>query len=359
MQALEEIFYNPKTGYCGLKKLIERAKHLHLDHDEIETWYKSQSVNQVYKTEKSNSNIPFTTNHQGRIVADLIDISLLHRKNDNYKWILTCLDARSRFTWAFPMKRKNPDEVLEYLKEINRKYKIHTLTVDDGGEFKGSVSSWCEKKGIEIWIANPKQNTKNRTALVESFNRRLLRILFKHMNAKNSYRWIDILDDAVVNCNFGNSLDVQFVSRTKMIDEFEIGDTVRIVIPRTVFSKPTREPTWSQELYQILSRDHARYILVDENFKVIKLHYLPRQLMKVKIIEPITLDEWNDKMGEMRKTNEKYDAMAEARLEKSFVKKQRQTGLDIDSETGIIDKYHKNQPATEKRIVKKPARYTE
>ena len=175
-------------------------------------------MNQIFKTEQTISNIPFFAKKVGQIQADLIDIHLLARKNDGYKWILTVIDVKTRFGWAFPLKKKDPKEVLFYLKIVDRELLLSkglqltplisgivTLTVDDGGEFKGVVKKWCQEKDIPIWIANPVQNTKTRTALVESLNRFLLRKIFKWMKANNNYRWVDRLHEFVSNCNASGS----------------------------------------------------------------------------------------------------------------------------------------------------------
>ena len=82
------------------------------------------------------------------------------------------MDVKTRFGWAFPLKKKDPNEVLIYLKIVDRELFISkssrvsdsqrnrrflkaqgvvTLTVDDGGEFKGVVKKWCiEIKPLKI-----------------------------------------------------------------------------------------------------------------------------------------------------------------------------------------------------------------
>ena len=42
--------------------------------------------------------------------ADLIDVSNISRFNDDNKFILTCIDVFSKFTWVVPIKRKQPDQ---------------------------------------------------------------------------------------------------------------------------------------------------------------------------------------------------------------------------------------------------------
>ena len=347
-----------------MKQLYELARENSLDltTTEIAKWYREQPVNQIFKTEQTMSNIPFFAKKVGQIQADLIDIHLLARKNDGYKWILTVMDVKTRFGWAFPLKKKDPKEVLIYLKIVDRELFISkssrvsdsqrnrrflkakgvvTLTVDDGGEFKGVVKKWCIEKDIPIWIANPVHNTKTRTALVESFNRFLLRKMFKWMKANNNYRWVDRLHEFVANCNKSHSLNKNYESGQVLVNPFEIGDSVRVVIPRTVFSKPTREPTWSDEVYRIYTRDHARWVLTDSNYKVIPLHYLPRQLLKVPhlISTPISMA---------------ADELVVEKADQRVITKQRQTNLDTTGKDIVIPKRLK---VDGKRKAKVPSRY--
>lgn len=338
MDALTELFYSPETGFCGLKQLLKLAKEnkLKLSSGEITEWYKNQSINQVFRKDYKTSNIPFYAKKVGQIQADLIDISLLARKNDNYKWILTVIDVKTRFAWAFPLKKKNPAEILEKFYQIQSDLKnvgkdIVTLTVDDGGEFKGVVKAWCKSQEIPIWIANPTQNTKGRTGLVEGYNRTLLRKMFKWMKSGDNYRWVEFLDDFVKNTNSEKSLKKSFLTLDlQIIDPFDIGDFVRIILPRTIFSKPSREPSWSDKVYRILTRDHARYKLTDDEFKVLPLAYLPKQLQKVS------------KHSNILDSN----SLKESQLEKRIVTKQRQSNLDMSKVIG-----HEKEIAIPKRLV--------
>lgn len=331
MDELSKLFYDPLVGFTGLKELkrryfaMHRKNKLKLSDKDIEDFYWAQPINQVFKTQKSKSNIPFNVKEKGRIACDLIDMNLLKRRNNNFKWILTAIDMRSRYAWAFPVKNKSPSEILEHLKTLP----LTSLTVDDGGEFKGVIKKWCFDNNIDVYVGNPAQNTKGRTALVEGLNRRLLAMLWKYMRSRDDYRWVDVLSSIVSNYNTGKSLEVAFKSRDsgKLVDPFKIGDYVRTVIPRNVFTKAMREPNWSEDVYQILTRDGARYKLIDHNYKMLPIAYLPRQLLPAKL---------NDTSVHIVIDNEtEEDDVEKLKNAKRFLKAQRQSGLDVDEDGNI------------------------
>jgi hypothetical protein len=48
-----------------------------------------------------------------------MDFSKYSHSNDGNNYILTAIDGYSRFTWAFPIKHKKPEEILPHLKSIH------------------------------------------------------------------------------------------------------------------------------------------------------------------------------------------------------------------------------------------------
>jgi hypothetical protein len=276
MEHLSEIFYNTRTSYTGLKPLIKRAEHLNLDDDEIKEWYESQPINQVFRKITKSSNIPFNVKEPGRIAMDLIDMGTFGSKNNGYRWILSCIDMMSRYAWCFPVKRKKPELILVHLKNLP----FSSVTCDSGNEFKGVVKKFFKDNDIPIFLANPNAGTKGRTNLIEGFNHNIQRILLKYMKL-NGVRWIDVLDDIVENYNTDKDLKKKFENNRELIDPFNSGDYVRIQKMKKTFDKRVRNTDYSDDVYRIIYRDGARYILADKNYNFLDEKYLPRQLLKV------------------------------------------------------------------------------
>ena len=49
---------------------------------------------------------------------DLVDLSSLSRVNDNYKFLLTCIDVLSKYAWVVPMKDKSAKSLVDAVTSI-------------------------------------------------------------------------------------------------------------------------------------------------------------------------------------------------------------------------------------------------
>ena len=104
-------------------------------------------------------------------------------------YILTAIDMYSRYAWAFPIKSKEPTEILPHFKKIMKF--LHdcnagkvagadaqpwiTFTSNAGNEFKGVVKKWLDENNIKQYIAYDPDDpdVKNKAALIENFNSQL------------------------------------------------------------------------------------------------------------------------------------------------------------------------------------------
>ena len=316
MKSLHDLYYDPVNGYCSLRKFIVIGSKHGYSRADVVDFYDSQMVNQIYR-KPVKSNIPYRSDRPGRIIADLIDISLFSRVNGGNKWILTLIDVQSRHGWAFPMKNKKPESVLEHLKDLDVDMK--TFTTDKGSEFMGVVAKWLKSKKIEQWISP----LKGRTNLVELFNKIVITKLFRIMKHQGNHRWVDVLDSVVEGYNADKPLGSHFHER-ELIDPFSIGDYVRIPYKGQQFmAKNAREQKWSDEIYRIVSMDHARYVVIDDKYKSLDMSYLPRQLLAVKPYSTIGSTEMAEEMAEIKK-------------KVKFVRAQRKSGLDVDADGNVI-----------------------
>jgi hypothetical protein len=379
MDRLSDIFYDPKTGYVSINRLIAKARDakITLTDDEIRDWYSKQEINNTFAQPPTRNKVEsFAKIYAptiGYLVADLIDISNLYKSNAGYHWILTMIDTHSRYAWAFPLKSKSPTEVAPDMRKVFEVIKAKaplwergqqkakerfTLTTDDGSEWKGDVGKLIKEFDVEHFIGNPKDNTKRRTAMVESFNKSLLRLIFKVLHANDTVRWVDILDDVMKNYNSTphsstkeSPIDI-FEGKVKSEetpveyhDDFKIGDKVLIAkfLDDTsgTFAKKTREPSYGTQTYLIVGRDGIRYRLSEDApiLKILPKSYLPRQLRKVGKISTAPREEKPKLLkGDRGKSvlPKTSELIKQAKSEKRFTTLQRTSGLDVNKEGDII-----------------------
>ena len=130
---------------------------------------------------------------------------------NTYKYILTGIDVASRYKVARPLRTKKSSEVAFVLDEIYEKggaFKYpKAFQCDNGSEFKNEVTKLLEKHNLEIRRATTKHK-HTQTAFAEAFNKALVKLLFKPMDAqelqdpeKISTIWVKNLNKIVSKMN--------------------------------------------------------------------------------------------------------------------------------------------------------------
>ena len=105
---------------------------------------------------------------------------------NKYKYILSGIDAASRYKVAGPMRTKQAKDVAEMIADI---YKVGPPTFpkifqcDNGSEFKGEVTKLLEKHEVKIRRVTTKYNHTH-TAFVEALNKVLAEQLLKVQDAQ-------------------------------------------------------------------------------------------------------------------------------------------------------------------------------
>jgi hypothetical protein len=372
MSKLEEIYYNTKTGYMSKDKLVKLAKMMKIDKEEAEEFYNNQPINQIYKNnnqKKKFTSIESPNFQPGCLQMDILFLTRFSKKeNNNMQYLLNIIDVYSRYVRSYPLKNKDIvsvyPHVVEYIKEFKNIYPKNeiTMTHDDGGEFKGKVKEFFKNENIKTYIANPNNNTKNRTYIVERWHRTFWNKLKKILTHEESLKWVDYYENIVEFYNNSihsktkmkpKSIFIDKESRmidtiidlekTKIEEKLNVGDKVRVIKKNKVFNKNSYEPKWSIPIYIIDKIEGNRYFLKFKNGNTKRKTYLIRELQKVK-------DEVEEKENfvEISKKNKKN---------KVFVRSQRRDLGSVDDEGNPDNK--RLIPEREKRVRKQVQKYGE
>lgn len=127
---------------------------------------------------------------------DLADMADVKSKNNDMRYILTCIDILSRYAWARPLKTKSGENVAAAIEDIfNSNGRIpKRVQTDQGREFHNHhVKQLLAKHNVELFSV--KSPTK--AALVERFNRTLKTKIWKMFTSNNNQKWLDALQDIV------------------------------------------------------------------------------------------------------------------------------------------------------------------
>jgi len=271
---LSEIYYNPSKGFCGGTALLKQArlKYPKLKKSQVIEWLSKQPTYSVHKparrTYPRNKVIVSSIDEQWQ--ADLVDLQSLEKYNDGFKYLLTCIDLFSKFAWAIPLKSKVSDNVknafITIFKTGRKPYKLQT---DKGTEFVNKeVQKFLKSEDVDFFTTN----SEMKASVVERFNRTLKEKMWKYFTHRNTYRYIDILTELLINYNNSYHRTIKMapskvnstneneilnkvfrIKDSKLKFKFKIGDEVRINKLKRTFEKGYT-PNWTEEIFIISDR---------------------------------------------------------------------------------------------------------
>lgn len=240
--------------------------------------------------------------------TDLIVIPALAKENKNHKYILTCIDVLSRYAFAVPIKTKSGADVAAGLRLIFKKHKRipKKLQSDNGREYyNANVKKLCKQHDI-IHFSSMSQT---KCALVERFQRTLMTKLYRYFTAKNTLKYIDVLEALIKSYNnkYHRTLGMAPVEVTKknvkavfqhlygsVLNKkvqrfrFQIGDLVRISKHKRLFTKGYLR-NFTDEYFKVIDRVPSypvTYRLSDLKDNVIGGIFYQAELQRVRILDP-------------------------------------------------------------------------
>ena len=125
-------------------------------------------------------------------------------------YFVTFIDDCSRKVWAYPLKTK--DQVVDVFKEFHVRVeretgqKLKCIRSDNGGEYMGSLDSYCKKQGIRHEVTVP--GTPQHNAVAERMNRTIMeriRSMLSHAKLPKRF-WDEALRTAVDLINLSPSI---------------------------------------------------------------------------------------------------------------------------------------------------------
>ena len=106
---MEDVYYNPTDPPQVLEVLNTERK----------IQEKKERCKEIYSLFKTRT--PYTSLFANR---SLVDLTSLSRVNDNYKFLLTCIDVLSKYAWVVPMKDKSAKSLVDAVAYIFTTSKI-------------------------------------------------------------------------------------------------------------------------------------------------------------------------------------------------------------------------------------------
>lgn len=312
-------------AYGGAKRLYDEAKRLghKVTHREVKEFLDNHVAYTLHKPARRkfprNKTNVFWTDDVWQM--DLVELRGLAKYNNGMKYILVGVDVFSKYAFAKAMPDKSGPTVLRAFKEVlkvagRKPSKIHT---DMGKEFiQKPFQRFLRSQGIKFFTTF----SETKASVIERFNRTLKERMFEYFSDKNTYNYVDVLDQLIkgynrtphrsigwlrpVDVSPANQLAVwtayhmQKRPRTPIKFKFKVGDAVRISRDKGVFGKGY-EDTFSEEYFVIkqrLLRTPPAYRLKDlKDEDIMGVFYEP-QLQKITPPEYFVVEKVLRKKGD-------------------------------------------------------------
>jgi transposase InsO family protein len=280
-------FYNSPLTTGGRDRVYPRLrqKYYGISRQSVSTWLENNETHQLHQPlPKRQTTRRIVVKGPDRVAQiDLVDLKDLKGFNGQKRYMLTYVDLFSKWIAARAITTKTAAKVQEALLDILRDTNISTLQSDNGAEFGPSLEKKLSSMDIKLIHSSPYKPTTQ--GAIERVNGMLKRTLYRLMDANDTKKWTEMLQDVVTNHNTSvhsvtgwKPADLQKAELTEdeieaiqkkmrgpapTVDEkgadFKKGDTVRLAL--TVHAHERKKGAfrkgykvnWSTDLFEITS----------------------------------------------------------------------------------------------------------
>lgn len=250
--------------------------------------------------------------------ADLVEMIPYATVNRGHKYLLTVIDACSKFAWGIPTKDKTGPSITAAMEKVLKTSKKppKNLQVDRGSEFYNQhFEELMRQNNINLYST---YSTK-KASIVERFNRTLKTAMWKEFSLRGNYKWIDILDRLMheYNHRVHRSIAMKPADVTEKDERtllhrlnnpteplrkprFRRGDYVRLSKHKHLFEKGYT-PNWTTEIFKVEKVRMTRpptIILEDLKGVPIKGGFYEEELQKTKLKDIYLVEKVLQKRGD-------------------------------------------------------------
>ena len=291
-----------KSAFGSVKNLSEATN---LPQYKVDQFLQTQAAATKYRQfRKKYPRLKVIVNDINEIWSvDVAYMDKLSKYNRNYKYLSVAVDCISRYLRVEPMQNKFAADALKAFKNMIKKKKPKKVWVDDGTEFKGVSKDFCEKNNVHIYKTFSEKNS----AFAERNIRSLKNIVYKYLEYKWTYSYIDKLQEFVKTINSRvnrvtklapNKVNKSHVTYLKSLTtnssakqvrrpKLKVGDFVRISKTDLPFRKGYKQ-TFTDEVFEIFdipTVDPPTYSLIDAVKEPVRGKFYEAELIQVSVFE--------------------------------------------------------------------------
>lgn len=269
LEDFKKHYYDLKSGYKSAIQLKKEYPQQTLSHLQnlVSKQYAEQVLQEVKRPKEYNTIISPSIKNNYQIDIIIYDRYEFHQ----YKYILVVIDVYSRYVDAIALTNMREETLLDAIKVIfNRMGLPKNLNADNQFNIK-LLNDYFQKNGIQTFFNQPDEINKN--AIVERFNRTLVKLIQKVRLSIKQYDWNKYLPELIFNYNhtihsttgetpydiFKNGkLNLQTIKY--LHSSLKVGDNVRIKLKKQVFDKGD-ELKYSSDIYNIVEKVKNKFKL--------------------------------------------------------------------------------------------------
>ena len=320
---LTKLYYD-SPGFPNARELSKLAD---VSVSDAQKFINKQQVSQLHKGATKKKFYPIFTSDDGGYQADLAFFTSYKKFNSGYHILLVVINVNTKELYVVPLKNKSKDSILEGFDTIIAQAKKHTpitsISNDSGLEFSKFLTTYLKDRNIEHHITPP--GNKRTNGVVERVIRTIRELIEKHLTAYGGLRYVDVLPDLISFYNNRKHTSTGFApfkigaSEMKKIREkqqekieavnenrLEVGDTVRVKLPLSLFDKKSGQKFYKGE-YTIHRVNPFSYGVTNSSGDKLARNYKAYELQKIDDVQeapPREVEEKIDVEKELKKVSD-------------------------------------------------------
>lgn len=306
-QLLKDLYYSSDVGLLGKTKFKLKVKQLHpkIPNKVIDEFVNKQTLQQVNTSKKKQFKGFYKIVAPPRCYQmDIFFMNAFKRSNEGQHIFMIFVDILSKKMFVYPMNNQTTDEIISIIKQFMDKHEVRGLESDEQFNIKPLIKL-CEDKEIYISTDVAKEDhfsAGNRLGIVDAGVRTIKKYITNYMISKNTTTYVDKLQSLVNNYNttphssirnktpndvyddidFQKKLQQKLEEKNAELDDninLNIGDFVRKTQDKNIFDKASI--IYSPEIYVIYDIVGNKYVLIDQDEKILKRKYKYFELLRV------------------------------------------------------------------------------
>ena len=267
------------NNFPGFEKMVKLAKTKFPDisRQQIKYFLDHDTTNQITKVQHKSSAgghiVSFIPNEFWQM--DIFDLSRYMISNDEYRYLLVCVDVFSRKAYVEPLKLKTSESVATAFTKMTSKVKPRSILADHDTAFQNEpFQKLISREHIALNLNA--LNDHRALGIIDNFARRLKFILTKTFLHNKTTKWINRIEHIIRIYNNTQHSALNDVAPNDAVNHRE--DILNINIDKSIYNKTVSD---------LSVGDKVRKTLLKQNHGIIK-GTDPRFSSEVYTVEKVT-----------------------------------------------------------------------